>query len=289
MGLPIWNIVLLALLYIPIKIIFRYRENLKAAKESGLPFSSSPFYFFNQIWILCSTIVLPVLTRVVPQKWQGRWVRMMHPNFAWREGYRAFKYSDIAIGSDTFILTTPESNALITADPAVITQITTRRADFQKPVALYEGISVYGSNVVTTEGTAWRRHRKNTIPPFGEKNNRVVWNETIFQTGQMLHHWIASAKDNDRKRKSWGTLVSELNHDTMRLSLYVISRAGFDVRCEWPGQSSGSNEGAMSATEIPKGHKMSYMDSLETLLVRMIALFIAPVWLLGTFVTHLTM
>jgi hypothetical protein len=68
------------------------------------------------------------------------------------------------------------------------------------------------------------------------------------------------------------------------LSLYVISRAGFDVRCGWPGrESEGDAEGAVSATEVPKGHSMSYVDSLETLLLRMIVLFIFPTWLIGEF------
>jgi hypothetical protein len=284
MNLPLLNIVLIALLYFPIRIVLRYRSNLNAAKVSGLPYSSTPFYFFNNLWMLASTVVLPTLTKILPQKWQGRWLRLMHPDFAWREGYEAFHNSDISIGSDTFILTCPETNIFVTADPAVITQITTRRADFPKPIALYEGISVYGTNVVTTEGSTWRRHRKNTIPPFGEKNNRVVWKESIFQAGQMLQHWMDSPskeKDSALKPDRCGALVTEPNHDTMRLSLYVISRAGFDVRCQWPGQSSGSQEGAMSALEVPKGHKMSYMDSLETLLIRIIAVFIAPVWLLG--------
>jgi hypothetical protein len=212
-------------------------------------------------------------------------MRLIHPEFAWKEGYGIFYDSDIALNSDTIIMVNPEQNVLLTADPAAITQITTRRADFQKPIAIYEGINLYGRNVVTTEGAVWRRHRKNTVAPFGEKNNRVVWKESLFQASQMLQHWRnMSSKNGQVQSKStegWGALVSTLSHDAMRLSLYVISRAGFDIRCEWPGQSTSEKEGARSSNEIPQGHQMSYMDSLETLLLSLITLLIAPLWLLG--------
>ena len=98
----------------------------------------------------------------------------------------------------------------------------------------------------------------------------------------MVRHWTAAdataSRDTESgSKKSWGALVSGLGHDTMRLSLYVISRAGFGVRCEWPGAETSSGEGdVMSANEIPKGHSMSYVESLETLLHKMLVLFMFP-------------
>jgi hypothetical protein len=286
MTLPSLSIGLLVLLYFPIKVALRYRYNLKAAKASGLPYSSCPVYIYNRLWLLSSLVVVPMIKKFLPTKWQGRWSRFLHPEFGWIDAYRLYQDSDFAINSDSFMLVSPELNMLFTADPEVIIQLTTRRADFPKPTEIYDGLRVFGDNVVTTEGATWRRHRKNTNTPFGERNNRVVWKESIFQADQMIQHWTntQSPKSNSeqKSRKGWGAVLSELSHDTMRLSLYVISRAGFDVRCEWPDQiSSESKEGVMSATEVPKGHKMSYMESLETLLLRILAIFMAPLWLLG--------
>ena len=51
-----------------------------------------------------------------------------------------------------------------TADPAVISQITTRRNDFPKPTAIYRSLDIYGKNVVSTEGAIWRQHRKSHQP-----------------------------------------------------------------------------------------------------------------------------
>lgn len=284
MNLPLLTIAILALSYFPYRIFSKFRQNLKAAKASGLPYSICPFYFWNQIYILFSLALIPILSLILPNRWRGRWFVFLEPEVMWKTGYELFGDSDIALNSDTWILVTPESNLLVTADPAVITQMTTRRNDFPKPIAMYAGIDIYGKNVVTTEGSVWRRHRKSTISPFGEKNNILVWEETIFQTKQMLKHWrdqsASKATSTEKQSRGLGALVEGLSHDAMRLSLNVISRAGFDVRCEWPGQSSATAEGVMSATQVPEGHQLSYMNSLESLLQRLVALILAPVWLL---------
>jgi hypothetical protein len=188
----------------------------------------------------------------------------------------------------------PQQNILCTADAAVINQITTRRNDFPKPIKFYKALDVYGKNVVSVEGADWRRHRKVTAPQFNEKSNAVVWKESIFQAGEMMKSWCAGAglgedkseeRTIDKTRKN--TLVSELSKDAMRLSLHVISRAGFGVRCLWPGAIDTDNEtlqeSSMSSTVVPEGHEMSYADSLETLLHRIIAILILPDWFLSEY------
>ncbi|KAF2669658.1 cytochrome P450 [Microthyrium microscopicum] len=280
MNFSLINLVLVALLYFPIRAILSFWANIKAARASGFKYIICPAYFYDQQWILISTMVLPLLNKILPQGWRGLWYDLIHPEWPWKENYMPFQELD----ADTFLLVTPRKIGLMTADPSVINQICTRRNDFPKPIEMYQGIDIYGKNVVTTEGSTWRRHRKSTVPPFGEKNNKVVWTESIFQAGEMLKHWkdLSEKQQKEQKepKKSWASLIDELSHDTMRLSLYVISRAGFDVRCDWPGRSQDAKEGSMSATEIPTGHKMSYVTSLETLLLRLIALIILPEWFL---------
>jgi len=108
------------------------------------------------------------------------------------------------------------------------------------------------------------------------------------QLGSSLSHYkgsasqakIAHSKTNQVEQRT-GVSFPELARDTMRLSLYVISKAGFNVRCSWPGRESEDDaEGSMSATEIKGNHKMSYTDSLEILLHNLIAVIILPSWLL---------
>jgi cytochrome P450 len=270
MNLPVL-VVLFVLLSYPIRKLLTLRANLKTARRSGLRYVVCPAFAYYVPWIICGQLVIPLLRRL-PTQWQGQWLDLIEPEWFWKQAYAP--YQKDGVGADNFLIVTPEVNHFVTADPAVINQLTTRRVEFPKPIKMYKGIEIYGTNVVTCEGQTWRRHRKNTAPPFGEKNNKVVWKESLFQASQMVRQWT---KANPKSKQSWGSLVSGLSHDTMRLSLYVISRAGFGVRCEWPGaEASSGEEDVMSANEIPKGHSMSYVDSLETLLQRMLALFLLP-------------
>ena len=50
-------------------------------------------------------------------------------------------------------------------------------------------LNVYGTNVVTTEGNAWRFQRKITSRPFSEKNNQLVHEESVRQAQQMSAAW----------------------------------------------------------------------------------------------------
>lgn len=288
MNYSILNLVLLALLYFPIRSALKLYANVKAARASGLPYIITPVHIFNALWILVSPVVLPFLRKIIPKRWQGLTLDLMHPEWSWQNQYAVFAKGPKGMGSDTFLVVTPTKISLMTADANVVNQITSRRNDFPKPIAIYEGIDIYGKNVVTTEGSTWRRHRKSTIPPFGEKNNKLVWSETIFQTEEMIHHWQTQAQKKigsevtEQSAKGLSATVTQLAHDTMRLSLYVISKAGFDVRCDWPERSSPEQpqDGTISSSFVPKGFKLSYTDSLESVLHRLLILIIFPKWLL---------
>ena len=56
-------------------------------------------------------------------------------------------------------------------------------------------LDVYGKNVVTTEGSSWRLHRKITSRPFSEKNNQLVHDESVRQATQMMASWDQNAKN----------------------------------------------------------------------------------------------
>ena len=171
---------------------------------------------------------------------------------------------------------------LHTADPAVISQITTRRNDFPKPTAIYQSVDIYGKNVVSTEGAVWRQHRKATSPPFTEKNNHLVWSESIDQASDMLASWTGP----DGK----GNLtVDRVMDDTMRLSLYVISRAGFGRKLEWPSIDMKTDVDVNyvdnskiqnGETDRDRGHSMSYTYAIHCLLDNILMQLLMPRWLL---------
>jgi len=148
------------------------------------------------------------------------------------------------------------------ADAEAVNQITTRRNDFPKPTELYGSVDLFGKNVVSTEGSVWRHHRKISSPPFTEKNNLLVFKESIRQAQSMISSWVTTT---DQSSKT----LPHIAEDTMRLSLHVISRAGFGQTLKWPHEEAGE-------VVLPKGHILSYKDALESLLQNIIQIMLMP-------------
>ena len=260
---------------------YRYfAKNLADAKASGIPYIVTPIYLFNIFWMLTHRMTLPYL-RKLPRSWTGPWLDVMDTQWTWQTQYGF--YEDF--GADTFLTVSPRRNVLWTADAEVINQMTTRRIDFPKPIDMYGSVDIFGKNVVSTEGQIWRQHRKITSPPFTEKNNHMVWEESILQAQAMLKGWVGSNGEGNRT-------ISTVAADAMRLSLYVISRAGFGVRLTWPGVSDDPKAKADAAKESEKagvtgdsitaGHTMTYTDALQTLLHHLIVVMLVPKFLQST-------
>ncbi|KAL9093516.1 MAG: hypothetical protein Q9165_003911 [Trypethelium subeluteriae] len=197
----------------------------------------------------------------------------LRPGMAWFERYETFK----RLNSDIYLLVTPSRIALSVADAEVINQIVTRRNDFPKPTYMYRSIDIYGKNVITTEGSVWRQHRKITAPPFSETNNRLVWTESLHQAQAMMTNWVGKDGRGDRT-------VHTVDADAMRLSLHVISRAAFGRRVKWPHEereeSNAEKGGETDRPEVPPGHTMAYKEALQDLLEHVIWLVILPQWFL---------
>jgi cytochrome P450 len=253
-----------------------FHRNLQKAKASGIPYVLVPVFLFHRFWLVTHLIWVPYL-RKLPEKYT-KWIDFTRPEFSWELRHEIFE----RVGSDSFLTVAPGGLAFWTADPAVITQITTRRNDFPKPTKMYTSVDIYGKNVVSTEGAEWRHHRKSTSPPFTEKNNHVVWAETLDQTQAMLKSWVGQDGKGNKT-------VDRIMDDTMRLSLHVISRAGFGRKLEWPSDTTSAMQHAdytdpskikNEADDIDPGHKMSYTYSLHCLLDNILFQFLMPRWLL---------
>ncbi|KXS99863.1 hypothetical protein AC578_4466 [Pseudocercospora eumusae] len=238
-----------------------FQRNLALAKQSGIPYISLPIYTFNRFWLVTHKLWLPFI-RKLPHSWTEDWIDFLVPEYAWDKKYDGlFKAHD----TDIIMLVAPGANTLLVADADCTSQIAARRNDFPKPTWLYTSVDLFGKNVVSTEGANWRHHRKITSPPFTEKNNVLVWKESLEQAQSMMAGWVG-----DNKTDS-GTIWNVAT-EAMRLSLHVISRAGFGVKLYWPHEQS--------ATAIPHGHSMTYKDALETLLHSVIPLMLLPRWLM---------
>ncbi|KAI0064393.1 cytochrome P450 [Artomyces pyxidatus] len=130
------------------------------------------------------------------------------------------------------------------ADPATIKEVTTHRARFPKPVDQYRILTSFGPNIIASEGEDWKRYRKIAAPAFSEKNNKLVWDETVLIMNDMF--------DNVWKNAPEFSVDHALDF-TLPIALFVIGVAGFGRRISW-----------MDDLAIPEGHKMTFKDALHT-------------------------
>ena len=258
------------ILYKTISLALGLRRNLAKAKASGIAYVIVPVYFLKNWWLASHRLYLPLFAKL-PDSWT-RWVDFTLPDWSFEYGHQLFK----SVGHDTFLTVAPDGITMYTCEPAVISQITTRRNDFPKPTQIYKVLDIYGKNVVTTEGQMWRQHRKATSPPFTEANNHLVWAETIDQAQKMVNSWV-------------GKTVDRVMDDTMRLSLHVISRAGFGRRLDWPQEGDAEtidqtyddpSKIRNKQLEADDGHTMSYTYAIHCLLDNILFQFLLPRWML---------
>ncbi|MCJ1399229.1 hypothetical protein MMC11_002431 [Xylographa trunciseda] len=258
-----------------------FARNLAAAKASGIPYVVTPVYLFNTVWLLSHRLLMRHL-RKLPHSWTFPWLDVLTTEWGWELRYELFR----KLGTDTFLTVAPGTPGIMlwTADANAISQITTRRNDFPKPIHMYGSVDIFGKNVVSTEGQVWRHHRKVVSPPFTEKNNHLVWSETLHQAQDMLESWVGTGGHRTQT-------VSTAGDDAMRLSLHVISRAGFGVQLQWPGLRDRSeaqlgaehktDDGKDSTVEMLEGHTLTYTDALQTLLHNLLWVMLLPRFLLN--------
>lgn len=188
---------------------------------------------------------------------------LLDPEWGYRKGHEPFE----KIGGDVFIIPSITQLSIFVADAEAVTQITTRRNDFPKPLEMYGALDIYGKNLVSTEGSDWRMHRKLTAPSFGEKNNELVFKESIHHARSLLGLW--TGPDGEGKET-----VQDPATATMSFALFVISSAGFDVRVKWPHEEksrapsleSDESKSMLLGSEKAAGHKMTYREAISELL-----------------------
>ncbi|KAF2802022.1 cytochrome P450 monooxygenase-like protein [Mytilinidion resinicola] len=244
-------------------------RNIAAAKASGIAYVVLPWNPFYTFWLASYQIWLPLLQKL-PASWTSPWLLFMNPEWTYLHGHAPFE----KMGSDCILTVSSGRLQLYIADAEVITQVTTRRNDFPKPLQMYKRLDIYGKNVVSTEGATWRQHRKMTAPSFTEKNNELVFKETLHHGQALVRLWTGESRRESRTIQDSAT-------DTMRFALYVISSAGFDVRVLWSHEEKENTGGANSVgSTAPPGHKLSYRDAISSLLENILWTQVFPKWVL---------
>ncbi|EIN08462.1 cytochrome P450 [Punctularia strigosozonata HHB-11173 SS5] len=151
----------------------------------------------------------------------------------------------------------PKTKAmLLLADPAVIKEVTSARSRFPKPVQQYRVLTFFGKNIVASEFDDWKRYRKVAAPSFSERNNKLVWDETVRIMLDMF--------DNVWKDKP-EIVVDHAVDITLPIALFVIGVAGFGRRISW-------NDDLV----VPPGHEMTFKDALHVVSTDVFVRLIVP-------------
>ncbi|KAI9683652.1 MAG: hypothetical protein M1829_004957 [Trizodia sp. TS-e1964] len=255
------------------KTYWSLKKNIAAAKASGIPYIISPIFPPSRVWLVFQPLTLKYLKKL-PLYLTSPWLEVCVSDSQWYEGYRIFD----KLQSEIYLVVAPGGILASTCSAEINSQIFQRRTDFPKPTWAYELLNIYGPNVVSTEGSTWRTHRKITAPSFAEKNNRLVWAESITRGQEMLNRWLGPQGNGD-------ITIKTVEKDTMIVSLQIISIAGFGVRLGWPDKEMVSKEKNSShedskSEDISSGHMLSYKDALSTVLANIIPIMLFPQWMM---------
>ncbi|PBK85291.1 cytochrome P450 [Armillaria gallica] len=155
----------------------------------------------------------------------------------------------------------PARIEFLVADATIIKDITSSRTLFPKPVSMFQRLSIFGPNIVASEGDTWRKYRKISAPAFSDRNNRLVWDESLKITEDLINTvW----KNED---------MVEVEHAvdvTLSIALKVISVAGFGRKMDWQAD-----------TVAPEGHTMSFHDALNLASIGLVLKLSVSRWAMG--------
>ncbi|TLS21648.1 uncharacterized protein PpBr36_09592 [Pyricularia pennisetigena] len=236
---------------------FRLVNNILKAKATGLPVRWTPVTPANPFWIVFGKPTSRVLRALLPS-FLSDWTYFSTFDWHWLD--RLSLESKVhKKNGDTFLQAAPSGVMLHTRDPQVAEQIL---QSCPKPDHVAKSLEVCGPNLVSSSEEDWPRHRKVTVSTLSDRNNRLVWAETVRQTRQMMRNY--EARDGD---------VVDPVDDVRRMYLNVFSAVCF-------GKPLGLDEatGDRSDDVVPKGHARSYRHCLETSLKDIFILHTVPSW-----------
>ncbi|KAF9451960.1 cytochrome P450 [Macrolepiota fuliginosa MF-IS2] len=178
-------------------------------------------------------------------------------NFVFQEGHEVFERVGWDACSSMSFWPSLRLNISV-ADAAAIKDFATTRR-FPKPLDLYKAINLFGGNIVASDGDLWKKYRKISGPSFSEKNNKLVWEETLRIVDDLF--------DN-----VWENKDAVVNHGvdvTLPLALLVIGAAGFGQKVSWEDNTN----------EKPGNHKLTFREALHVTASELIFNFVLPNWI----------
>ncbi|KAJ3712509.1 family 614/534 cytochrome P450 [Lentinula raphanica] len=140
-------------------------------------------------------------------------------------------------------------------------EVTLSRARFPKPVQQYKVISFFEDNIVASEGDDWKQYRKVAAPAFSDRNNKLIWDETVRIMLNLFDNVWESQES---------VVIDHAVDITLPIALFVLGAAAFGRRISWE-----DDEG------IPPNHQMTFKDAMHEVYMNCFIKIIFPNWAMG--------
>jgi hypothetical protein len=177
---------LFILLALPVSLLawsyLSLRRNKVIAAKAGFPTLVRWITPGNPFWMITGNKIIKTC-----RKWKigtANFQRMYF--YGWEGNERSKIHEELG---HIFMMVTPGGNWLCVSDAEVIDKVIRRPREFRRNMELWGVVNVYGKNLSTTDDEEWQRHRKATAITFNERNNELVWRESIAQSKTMLDYW----------------------------------------------------------------------------------------------------
>lgn len=225
------------------------RTNKAKAESTGLPLLVRWVAPTNPFWMIFgSSIVLKCRALHIGTKHFRRFY-----NFGWEANERHVVHQELG---PAFMLVSPGGNWLCVSDSSVFTDVIHRRTEFRRNMEQFAVLNVYGKNLSTTDDEEWQKHRKVTAITFTEKNNELVWQQSLKQIQGMLNYWLQRQP------------VDTVSDDTKVFTLNVLAAAIFNK--SYPFEGAAEAKGNVNKED----DSYQYRDSLGKILANIIPIFI---------------
>jgi cytochrome P450 len=244
--------VLLTLLAIPASLLvwsyLSIQRNKAIAAKIGFPILVKWISPVNPFWMITGSSIVIMCRKL--HLGTANFRRMYF--FGWEGNERSRIHEEIG---NVFTLVTPAGNWLCVSDAEAIDDVVRRPKEFRRNMEQMAVLNVYGKNLSTTDDEEWQKHRKVTAIAFTERNNELVWHESIVQSKAMLGYWMEHQP------------VMTIAADTKVFTLNVLAAAIFNRNYPFEGAEK-------KAATIGKDDRYQYRDSLSTILSSIVQIFV---------------
>jgi len=270
MSLLVKVIGTLLLLYVS-SCLYCLIRNILIARKTGFPCMVTPVNQEALPWVVLSVGKRQWLKDSLPA-WL--WDRIYMTIYGWEyhERNKAFEAADPTGKEKSFILASLGSAECWTVDPVFATEILRRPMDFKQQPITSQILSVFGDNVLTTDGQIWSRHRKVVASVINERISKSVWDESVKQTQGMLRELF----DNDDTKDV--TSSNQLPEMLKRITVLVLSGAGMGTSKNW--EADHDDKPAV-------GYRQTYIECTKTILTAMTGTILLPVWFMQAYPSFL--